>query len=441
MSLPNALEWIDHDPLFSINKTKKDLLASGTEIFDLSMINPDMEPPRYLVDRLVEATLKSTNHRYAVSRGIRKLRAAFQYKYAQCFSVELDAETEICAVMGTKDALIHTFAAHLSAGDRILIGAPTYPLYLSSARLANLQCSFFPISADEDAMLASITAAVEDKSIRMIVLNFPNNPTGITVSEEFYHNLSRITAERGIIIFNDFVYGEMNFDASLPRTKRPCSLLRVESLKDRAIECYSMSKAYSIPGWRVGAVVGRAHLIQRLSRLKSHLDYGLPLPIQHAASAGLTNNQDIISSTLQRYEARARTLVTGLSRQGWQVEVPQGGVCVWAQLPSRYSEETSLEFAERLVKTQGIVVTPGFLYGKAFDNFVRFALVLSQEKIVEVTHRLEGFPVIGNSISVSKSHMTAVDAKTVETKTVQAKKMNPKTKQAAQTPGIGDEIH
>ena len=394
MSSADALEWIEHDPLASINRIKQERLASGVELFDMSMINPDMEPARYLIDRLVEATLKTSNHRYAVSRGIRKLRTAFQYKYAKQFAVSLDADTEICAVMGTKDALIHTFAAHLRAGDRILFGAPTYPLYLSSARLANLQCSFFPISADEGAMISSIAAAIEDKSIRMIVLNFPNNPTGIRVSEFFYLELARVIGESDIVVFNDFVYGEMSYNATTLHSSMPCSLLSVEALRSRSVECYSMSKAYSIPGWRVGAVVGSSALIQRLSRLKSHLDYGLPLPIQHAAAAGLVHDREILMPTLQRYEARATALVAGLTRQGWQVSVPDGGVCVWAQLPSRYQAETSLEFAQRLLQTTGIVLTPGFLYGKAFDHYVRFALVLSQEKIIEVVHRLEGFPAL-----------------------------------------------
>jgi alanine-synthesizing transaminase len=397
MSHSDALDWVDHDPIAELNRMKKERLESGADLFDLSMINPDIEPPRYLIDRLVEATLKTNNHRYAVSRGIRKLRDAFQHKYAQRFSVDLDADTEVCAVMGTKDALIHTFAAHLSAGDRILIGAPTYPLYLSSARLANLQCSYFSITADETAMISSIAAAIEDNSIRMIVLNFPNNPTGVTVSRSFYQELAKLIEDRDIVIFNDFVYGEMNYDGPTP-----CSLLSVNELRSRSVECYSMSKAYSIPGWRVGAVVGSAALIQRLSRLKSHLDYGLPLPIQHAAAAGLVHNHELLQPTLQRYEARARALVIGLARQGWHVSIPDGGVCVWAQIPDRYAAESSLGFALRLLQSTGVLVTPGFLYGKVCDRYVRFALVVAQEKIIEVIHRLESFPVLEQELSTDR---------------------------------------
>ncbi len=381
------LSWIDHDPLRAINKIKLQRLESGEPLFDLSMINPDIEPPRYLIDRLVEATLKGVNHRYAVSRGIRKLREAFALKYRNRFQVSVDAETEVCVVMGTKDALIHSFAAHLKPGDRVLMGAPTYPLYLSSARLSNINCSFFSISADEQAMLAGIAAAIEDSSIRMILLNFPNNPTGICVGERFYQRLAEIVQGRDILVFNDFVYGEMQFDGG-----DSVSMLSIPEIRPSAVECYSMSKAYSIPGWRVGALVGSRAFVQKLSRLKSHLDYGLPLPLQHAAAAGLTTDQDLIGSALHRYEARARTLVTGLRRCGWDVYAPSGGVCIWAMLPEMYHREGSLAFAERLVSTTGVLVTPGVLYGKAYDSYVRFALVLSQEKIIEVVEHLERFP-------------------------------------------------
>lgn len=387
MSSADNLSWIDHDPLRVLNQIKLKRLEAGEELFDLSMINPDMEPPRYLIDRLVEASIKSANHRYAVSRGIRKLREGFSAKYQSCFKIALDASNELCAVMGTKDALIHSFAAHLKPGDRVLMGAPTYPLYLSSAKLSNLSCSFFPISSDEQAMLSAIAVAIEDNAIRMIVLNFPNNPTGICVSLKFYQQLAELVKGRDLLIFNDFVYGEMSF-----AQEEPVSLLSVPGIREQAVECYSMSKAYAIPGWRVGAIVGSKYLVQRFSRLKSHVDYGLPLPIQHAAAAGLTTEQDLVSDMLHRYEARARTLVTGLQRLGWEVTLPGGGVCVWAKIPERYQGEGSLAFAERLVSETGVLVTPGFLYGKAFDSFVRFALVISQERILEVLERLERFP-------------------------------------------------
>jgi alanine-synthesizing transaminase len=386
MSTQDHLSWIDNDPLRTLNAMKLKKIEAGEMLFDLSMINPDIEPPRYLIDRLVEASLKSMNHRYAVSRGIRKLREAFASKYKKCFEVAIEADSEACVVMGTKDALIHTFAAHLRPGDRVLMGAPTYPLYLSSAKLSNLQCSFFPISSDEDAMLASIAVALGDNSIRMLVLNFPNNPTGICVTSYFYQRLSELVQNRDLLVFNDFVYGEMTYN-----NKPAVSLLSVNDLRPQAVECYSMSKAYSVPGWRVGALLGNRYLVQRFSRLKSHVDYGLPLPIQHAAAAGLTTDQDLVSVALSRYEARARALVAGLRRIGWDVDLPGGGVCVWAKIPDRFSEEGSLAFSERLLAETGILVTPGFLYGTAFDRLVRFALVVNQEKIIEVIDRLEKF--------------------------------------------------
>ena len=384
MSLADHLSWIDNDPLRILNQMKLQRLESGDSLFDLSMINPDIEPPRYLIDRLVEASLKGFNHRYAVSRGVRKLREAFAHKYQAQFKVEVAADSEVCVVMGTKDALIHSFAAHLRPGDRVLMGAPTYPLYLSSAKLSNLTCTFFPISADEQAMLASIAVAIGDSSIRMIVLNFPNNPTGICVSKEFYRQLANLVVGKDILLFNDFCYGEMSFGQ-----RTPVSLLSITELRAQAVECYSMSKAYSIPGWRVGALLGSRFLVQRFSRLKSHIDYGLPLPIQHAAAAGLTVNQDLVADTVGRYETRARALISGLKRIGWDVALPSGGVCVWAKIPEKFSGLGSLDFAERLLRDFGVLVTPGFLYGDAFDEFIRFALVVSQEKIIEVIERID----------------------------------------------------
>lgn len=383
------LNWIEVDPARELNEMKSRLLAQGGELFDLSMINPDLSPPRILIDKLLEASWKTQNHRYAVSRGVRKLREGFAEKYARRFGVTLDPELEVCAVMGSKDALVHAFDVLTQPGDTILVGAPTYPLYLSSARLSRLKCEFFQIQIDEDAMLVDIERAIKSNPIKVIVLNFPNNPTGVAVGLPFYQKLYRMVEGRGIFVLNDFVYGEMSFGGT-----ESVSLLSVPEFRSCAAETYSMSKAYSVPGWRVGALSGNSLLVRKLARLKSQIDYGLFLPLQYAAAAGLSTDTDIVSSTLRQYERRARALSGGLQRLGWEAALPEGGVCLWCRIPESIRGSGSIDFAKRLLQGTGVLVMPGMLFGAAFDDFVRFALVQSEDRIVQLLARIEEcFPV------------------------------------------------
>lgn len=381
-------EWLGEDPLGPLSECRRKRVQSGQELLDLSMINPDLAPARYMVDRLLEATMKLSNHRYAVSRGVKKLREAFAYKYKSRFGVKLDADTQISVAMGTKDALSNALLCMANTGDVVLLGGPSYPGHLSACRIAHLRHAFFEMSRDESQMLSSIEQALGKQSARprILLLNFPNNPTGISVSRSFYEKLLPLCRSRGVFVINDFVYGEMEFS-----TGPAPSLLSVPGFEDQAIETYSMSKAYCVPGWRVGAVAGSSELIRRFSRLKSHIDYGIFLPIQNAAAAALTTSEDLVSPVVEKYQHRARLLVQGLQRLGWEVSMPGAGATVWAKIPRAMSPEGSLAFALRLLNETGIMLTPGIVFGTEFDEYVRCALVVGEERIHEVLARLDHF--------------------------------------------------
>ncbi len=376
------LGWLEHDRLSALQAVKQERLSRGAELFDLSMINPDIPPPRVMIDKLVEASLKPFNHRYAVSRGIRKLRESFAQKYARRFSVNLDPEHDLCVTMGTKDAILDSLICLASRGDTVLLAEPEYPAHLSAIRLAGLAAAFFRFEADEEALAGHISARLRETGAKILLLNFPHNPTGRVVGSPFYRALGREISSRQVFVINDFVYGEMSYDHD------SVSLLSESALKGQAAEVYSLSKAYSVPGWRVAALAGESRLIRQVTRLKSHVDYGIFLPLQAAASHALGAKDDLVKPILTQYNNRCNTLATGLSRLGWSVTRPTAGACVWAQVPS-HLRIGSRALAERLVREAGVVAMPGELFGAGFDSYLRFAAVLPEERIRVALERMQ----------------------------------------------------
>lgn len=379
-------DWLSSDPLKELYEKKRRKLLRGESLFDLSMINPDLDPPSLALDKLTEAILKPAQHRYAVSRGIRKLREAFAVKYQSAFGVRLDPEREICVCLGTKDAISLLLSFLCRTRPRVLVGTPCYPMYRSAAALMDLAVDYFPIVSNEGLMLEGIERKLKEFKPAVLLLNFPNNPTGVTVSAGFYRELGRLVKGKDCRVINDFVYGEMGFENSV----QP-SILNEPSLREVAFESYSLSKAYSIPGWRIGAVAGQASVIQWISKLKSHVDYGAFLPLQSAAASLLTHKGNIAGVATAIYQGRSRMLARGLSRLGWDPLVPGAGASVWAKLPLRAASQGSLHFAERLLAGANIVILPGVTFGPEYDRHVRFALVTSEERIREVLLRLESF--------------------------------------------------
>lgn len=258
-------------------------------------------------------------------------------------------------------------------------------MYRSAARLAGMKLSFFHLDRDEDVMLERIKSCLENGETASLLLNFPNNPTGISVSSRFYKRLGEFLP-RDVPVINDFVYGEMCF-----KQRYAPSILAEASLRERAVETYSLSKAYSVPGWRIGAISGSRNLVRAVSRLKSYVDYGAFLPLQLASTSLLSSPRDLVESVRDTYAARGRLLVQGLKRLGWDADLPDAGACVWARLPEKHRNRSSLAFSEAFLETMDVVVMPGTLFGEDFDQYVRFALVNSEERIQELLLRLERF--------------------------------------------------
>ena len=384
MSSSSELAWLASDPLSELSKIKLDLIASGKDLCDLGMINPDLAPPRLLIDKLLEATVRGSAHRYAASRGIRKLREAVQTKYQRRFGVDVDAESEICITLGTKDAILHLLMSLGARGTAVLIGHPSYPAHVSAVRASGMIPKAFSLAGDEAQILNSIASGLEDASVSTIILNFPNNPTGQTVSADFYQRLGQIVERRPVTVINDFVYGELGFGG-----RQPVSMLTDSRLRNCGAEIYSMSKAYSVPGWRVGATVGAEKLVSTLSKLKGHIDYGLFLPLQVAAAAGLQASPEIIRTIVQAYEHRADVVVKGLRRLGFLVAVPSAGCAVWAQLPEELRAAGSYLFARDLLLNERIGLTPGEYFGEEFRDFIRVALVAPEDKLRVVLSGIE----------------------------------------------------
>jgi alanine-synthesizing transaminase len=390
------------DLLAEPRRLQRMLLDAGREVVDLSMINPDLAPPRYMLDKLLEATGKTSNHRYAVSRGIRRLRAAFSFKYESAFSNVVDPEREVCVCLGSKDGLFQTLKVVLGKGEKALLPAPAYPAHVSAVRLCGGTPVFFPVATSEGELLRSVESLLESEKPRCLVINFPHNPTGVTLSEGCVRELGALCSRQGVTVINDFVYGEMGFDREAPVP----SFLPREGSRAGVVEVYSLSKAYSVPGWRVGAVVGDETIVKAVSKLKSHVDYGLFLPLQIAAAAALTAPTDLVGATAREYHRRARTLVAALERAGWEVACPRAGCSVWARIPDSVAAvvapssgggaaSLAVQFTSYFLQHDGVLVAPGPLFGEGSGNWVRFALVVGEERIREVGRRIGVLTALG----------------------------------------------
>jgi alanine-synthesizing transaminase len=371
MSESQEALWYEHDPISELREIRKSL----TGIVDLSMINPDLAPAKLLVDRLLEATGKEGAHRYAVSRGIRKLREAFCIKYFNKFVVRLDPETECVATFGSKEGLLSTLRALASHGaTSVLLPKPTYPGHLAAAKLCGLEPRYFMLGRGEDECLENIRKAQAANKSSIVLLSFPNNPTGMTVSAPFWRKLKGFCNDLGVMLVNDFTYGEMHFGKNhLPASSALCAG------KEGTIELYSMSKAYNIPGWRVAAALGDANIVKNISLLKAHTDYGLFLPIQQAAAAALISHEDLVKRTTEEYEIRASVLSELLTSQGFTVFPPHAGASLWVRVPENLK---GYPLVKCLLQDKKVFVTPGEVFGAEFDTHFRIALVAPQKTLI-----------------------------------------------------------
>ncbi len=360
-----------------IGELKQQARKAGEDIIDFGMGNPDGPTPPHIVAKLVEAATKPVNHRYSVSKGIFKLRQAITDWYRRRYGVELDPETEAIVTIGSKEGLGHLALAVLGPGDVVLCPSPTYPIHQYSVIIAGGDLRTVPMLPGQD-FFASLVEATRQARPRpkLLILNFPHNPTTAVVDLDFFQKVVAFAREHELMVVHDLAYADLCFDGySAP------SILQVPGAKDLAVEFFTLSKSYNMPGWRVGFAVGNAAMVHALARIKSYLDYGMFQPIQIAAIHALNGPQHWVDEIRARYEARRNVLVDGLNRLGWQVERPKATMFVWAPIPPPFAHLGSLEFAKFLLREAKVAVSPGIGFGEHGDGFVRFALIENEHRI------------------------------------------------------------
>jgi alanine-synthesizing transaminase len=364
-----------------VNDLKATARRAGEDIVDLGMGNPDLATPSRIVDKLTEAAQNPRNHRYSTSRGIPKLRKGIVDWYDRRYGITLDPETEAMSTMGAKEAISHMAWTLVAPGDTCLVPEPTYPIHTFSVALAGADVRSVPLGPDLD-FFENMKDAYEGTwpRPRLIITSFPHNPTTTCVDRSFFEQLVAFAKEHEMLVIHDFAYADLCFD----EYQAP-SFLEVPGAKDVGVEIFSMSKSFSMAGWRIAFVVGNPQMVAALTRLKSYLDYGVFQPIQIAAIIALNECEEETKVFRDTYRARRDTLIEGLARAGWDVPSPKATMFVWAEIPEEHRAAGSLEFAKFLLQEGKVAVSPGVGFGRAGDRFVRFALVENEHRIRQAT--------------------------------------------------------
>jgi alanine-synthesizing transaminase len=360
-----------------IDGLKVEARRAGVDVVDLGFGNPDLPSPAIAVEKLSEAAHNARNHRYSSSRGIPKLREAVADLYLRRFGVTLDPDKEIISTIGAKEGFSHLMWVLLQPGDAALVPSPSYPIHIWGPHLAGADVREIPISTDTD-FFENIQEAYEYSwpKPRVIVLSFPHNPTTACVDVDFFQRVVDFAREKNVIVVHDNAYAELGFDGY-----EPPSILQAEGAKECAVELYSMTKSFSMAGWRVAFMVGNAEVVAALTKLKSYLDYGTFQPIQIAATVTLNEDPEHPREVLPIYQARRDALCDGLARIGWEMTPPQATMFAWAPIPEPYRELGSIEFASMLVREAQVAVSPGVGFGPGGDGHVRFALIENEQRI------------------------------------------------------------
>jgi alanine-synthesizing transaminase len=360
-----------------VDKLKMDLRRDGVDIVDLGMGNPDLPTPRHIVEKLIEAAQKSQNHRYSASAGITKLRHAIADWYKRRWGVDIDPEEEAIATIGAKEGLSHLVLATVSPGDVVFAPNPTYPIHPYSVIISGGDLRSIPIGPDRDFFEDLLSATKQTwPAPKMLIISFPHNPTTTVVDRVFFEKIVDFCREHDMIVIHDFAYADLVFDGYTPP-----SFLQIPGAKEIGVEFFTLSKSYSMPGWRVGFCVGNPQLIAALRRIKSYLDYGMFQPIQIAAIIALNGPYDCVQEIVEIYRQRRDALVDGLNRVGWVIEKPKGTMFVWAKIPEQYIKMGSIEFAKMLMVKARVAVSPGIGFGQYGDDHVRFALIENPHRI------------------------------------------------------------
>lgn len=370
-----------------VNQMKIEARHRGEDIIDLGMGNPDLPTPQHIIDKLREAAMNPKNHRYSASRGITQLRMAICEWYERRYNVKLDHNENAVVSIGSKEGLSHLILAMIEPGDVVLTPSPAYPIHPYSAIIAGGQVRNIPIGPGINFFEEMEKAFKETwPRPKLLLINFPHNPTTEVVDVSFFEKVVKFAKENDIIVIHDFAYADLLFDDY----KAP-SFLQVEGAMDVGVEFFSMTKSYSMAGWRVGFCCGNKEIVGALTKIKSYLDYGMFQPIQIASIVALRGEQECVKKISSTYEARRDVLVSNLQKAGWEVAPPKATMFVWAKIPEPFENMGSLEFCKLLLKEAGVAVSPGIGFGESGDAYVRFALVENEQRIKQAVKGIRRF--------------------------------------------------
>jgi alanine-synthesizing transaminase len=364
----------------TVDQLKRQLRREGRDVIDLGFGNPDIPSPEIAVEKLREAALNPRNHRYSVSRGIDQLRLAAAEHYERSFGVTLDPETQIASTIGAKEGLAHLMWVLVDREETVVVPTPAYPIHRVAPRLAGATV----VTPRADGGIDAIAEAVRASRPKVVIVSFPHNPTTAVATAEDMQRLVDLAREHEFLLVHDFAYADVGFDGH-----KPPSILAADGALDCAVELYSLTKSFSMAGWRVGFVLGRADVVGALAKLKSYLDYGTFQPIQIAATVTLREAPEYPAEVNEIYRSRRDALCSGLARAGWHVDPPRGTMFVWAPIPDRFASLGSLEFALRLARDADVAVSPGIGFGDGGDGHVRFALVENEQRIGQATRAIK----------------------------------------------------
>ena len=367
-----------------VNELKYSARRRGDDIIDFGMGNPDQPTPKHIVEKLMESSVQGKNHRYSISAGLPKLKLAISDWYKKNYNVSIDPDTETIVTIGSKEGLSHLMIAMLSPGEVVLVPDPCYPIHSFSVLIARGDIRAYD-SFEEEEMIESILKGIKkNPKPKALIISFPSNPTTQTVNIEFFNRIVEIAKENKIVVIHDFAYADICFDGY----KAP-SFLQAVGAKDIGVESFSMSKSYNMAGWRVGFMTGNKEIISALKRVKSYLDYGIFQPIQISAITALNETRDCVEQAAETYRIRRNRLIDSFSKYGWKINKPDATMFVWAEIPDKYKHLGSLEFSKKLITDCNVAVSPGIGFGKNGDNFVRFALIENEQRILQAARSIK----------------------------------------------------
>ena len=369
-----------------VNELKVLARKNGDDIIDFGMGNPDQKTPDHIISKMQECADKDNVHRYSSSKGIPRLRKAISNWYKEKFNVDIDPDKEAIVTIGSKEGLAHLALATLNQGDSVIVPSPAYPIHPYGAVIAGAEIIYIKVENDNDSFFKSLDDSINNSwpTPKMIIANFPSNPTTRCVDIDFLKELVRISKKYNIFLVHDIAYADLVYDGY----KAP-SVLEVKGAKDIAVEFFTLSKSYNMPGWRIGFMCGNKKLVNALSRIKSYMDYGTYTPLQVGAIAALEGPQDCVEDIRLMYKGRRDTLCKGLNDIGWYVEPPKATMFVWSEIPEKFKDLGSLEFSKMLLKETNVAISPGIGFGKHGDNFVRFSLIENEQRTKQAVRSLK----------------------------------------------------